>query len=108
MKDVKIESWEQYDEMAKVMEDFRSGELGKLITLIKKDLDDFFANNIVNMCTIKDYRISTGFNRHQFNIIPIDPYFEESYDDEESDKKIKEIGLNHGVQLGWEYYVYHK
>lgn len=41
-------------------------------------------------------------------MIPINPYFDEDYSDNKSDKKIKEITEKYGLKLKWPYWIYPK
>jgi len=87
-----------------VLADVRSSHIED----IRKELEVFFASRKISHRNIKKFELeksgSTGIN-----IIPKEPYFEESYEDEDADILIEAIGKKYGVNgFGWIYWVYPK
>lgn len=74
---------------------------------IKKELEDFFSNNLVNSTTVTDFYLEDGFFG-SLDIIPVEPYFDEDYHDDDADKEIEKIGNKYNVELSWVYWVYPK
>lgn len=75
---------------------------------IRKELQEFFANNMVSYWRIEEFELQENYLKTGFNIIPKEPYFDESYSDDEADKRIEAIGKKYGMKLGWIYWVYPK
>ena len=100
MKDAAIKSLVTDEDLASV----RSSHFED----IRKELQEFFANNMVSYWRIEEFELQANHLNTGFNIIPKEPYFDESYSDDEADKRIEAIGKKYGVKLGWIYWVYPK
>jgi hypothetical protein len=74
---------------------------------LKRDLDKFFAENLVSDRKIEKYKINLK-SEGCIQLEPVEPYFEESYEDDVADEKIQKIGETRGFKrVDWALYVYH-
>lgn len=106
---------EQYLEAKKIVVSYEielQKEEDDQIETMKKDLEEYFSNHDLIGRKISSFELEKGFytteNKRIVNIIPVDPYFEEIYWNDEVDKDIAKIGDKYGIRLGWIYWVYPK
>ena len=79
------------------------------LTIVKEKLTEFFKNRLVGGYSIKDFRLEESFVQNSYKIIPIEPYLDECYDDEDADILINALGTSLGLRsLGFVSCVYPK
>lgn len=110
-------SKEAYTEAAKVVAEYENQieeEFNQRAEVVKKELKEYFSNNKVCGVKIKEveyevqkFRGDDNSNWH-LSIIPIQPDFDEDYDDDNADKDIEAIGEKYNIRVGWTYGVYGK
>jgi hypothetical protein len=105
-------SKDEYKKAKKIVEDYEQQEredLAKKIALMEVDLKDFFAKNKVGGRTIRKFTIDSILGQKDIvRIIPVEPDFNEDYQDDSADTKIMEIGNKYGVWLKFHSGVYPK
>lgn len=106
-------SKDEYKKAKKIVDDYEQyerEELAKKVALMEADLKDFFAKNRVGGRTIKKFTIEGEHlgQKDIVRILPVEPDFDEDYQDDASDKKIMEIGNKYGVWLKFHSGVYPK
>ncbi len=107
MTKITLEQYRKAKRITDAYEEFLLSKWNKKADNAEKELNEYFKNNIISGFHIKEVRYDrTNFN--SIEIIPKDPYFEEFYDDEKADLKIKCIGKKYGIRIHWVYWVYHK
>lgn len=107
---------EQYEQAKAIVDKYNAqleAEFKVKEAKIKLELKEYFKNNKVCGCEIKDFDLTNGtwFGTQTYDrleIIPIKPYFDEDYWDDKADADIEAIGQKYGIQLGWESGVYGK
>jgi len=72
----------------------------------RKELSEYFDNNLVGGRSIKNFSINHTFKNY-FDIIPIDPNFDENYDGE-NDEDITKLSKKHNIHASFIYWMYPK
>ena len=72
----------------------------------RKELSEYFDNNLVGGCSIKDFSVNHTSGNH-FEIVPINPGIEESYEGENNDD-IKKLSKKHNIEASFIYWMYPK
>lgn len=102
----KIPTEHEYKE-AKACVDAYENELKRIhkikIELLKKDLQEYFNNNLID----GEFRLKKFELDHMYRIIPIEPYIEEYYEGQ-NDEDIKKICEKHKLFYSMASWCYHK
>ena len=77
---------------------------------LEKELESFFAQNEIEGCKIKKFRVETTPNTVNYEIVPLEPHLDECLSLKgDYEEKIKKIGEEYGIRnLSFIYSCYHK